>query len=158
MSALTIVERLKLAPDTAEYKAIRNLWKVHSIAEDARDIPGLITTLTENCIYELVGNNRSWKGHDGATAFYQELLTAFPDAHFDLTEIIIGPQGVFEEAILTGTHVEAFAGNAPSGNKISFPVAILFPWDFEKKLFSGEKIYGDWNSIFNRNLSQPKKP
>ncbi len=150
MPVLSIVDRLRLPFDAEEYRAIRSLWKVHSIAEDARDIPGLMSTLTENCVYELVGASRVWKGHAGATAFYQELLGAFPDAHFDLTEIIIGPQGVFEEAILSGTHVQPFADHAPDGKKISFPVAILFPWDSEKKLFSGEKIYGNWTLVFQK--------
>ena len=33
-----------------------------------------------------------------------QLLAAFPDIHFDLTSIVIGPQGVCEEATVTGTH------------------------------------------------------
>jgi hypothetical protein len=35
--------------DAEEYGRIRELWKRHSIAEDARDLPGLISTLTEDC-------------------------------------------------------------------------------------------------------------
>jgi hypothetical protein len=32
-----------------ELDEIRELWKRHSIAEDARDLPGLISTLTPDC-------------------------------------------------------------------------------------------------------------
>jgi hypothetical protein len=34
--------------DPDEYEAIRELWKRHSLAEDGRDLPGLISTLTED--------------------------------------------------------------------------------------------------------------
>ena len=37
------------------YREVRELWKAHSIAEDKRDIAGLIATLTPDCVYEVVG-------------------------------------------------------------------------------------------------------
>ena len=44
--------RREFTPET--YTAIRELYKTHSVAEDARDLPGLISTLTPDCVYELV--------------------------------------------------------------------------------------------------------
>ena len=131
--------RRDVAP--AEYDEIRELWKRHSIAEDERDLPGLISTLTEDCVYELVQTGNRWEGHVGAARFYGELLTAFPDIHFDLTDIIIGPQGVCEEADVTGTHKGAWLGFPPSGERLAWKVAIFFPWDPERRLFRGEKVY-----------------
>jgi predicted ester cyclase len=125
----------------AEYDEIRELWKRHSIAEDNRDLPGLISTLTEDCVYELVQTGHRWEGHEGAARFYGELLSAFPDIHFDLTDIVIGPQGVCEEAKVTGSHEAAWLGFPPSGGRLSWKVAIFFPWDPEKRLFRGEKVY-----------------
>lgn len=81
--------RRPVVPD--EVAEIRELWKVHSIAEDNRDLPGLIPTLTEDCVYTIAGTNARWGGHEGATRFYAELLTAFPDIHFELDYIVIGP-------------------------------------------------------------------
>ena len=95
-----------------EYERIRAEWKTHSIAEDRRDIPGLLSTLTEDCVYEVVSTGVLWEGHEGATRFYTELLTAFPDIHFDLQHIVIGPQGVFEEAHVTGTQEGEWQGRA----------------------------------------------
>ncbi len=60
--------RREIAP--AEHEVIRELWKRHSIAEDQRDLPGLISTLTEDCVYELVQTGHRWEGHDGAARFY----------------------------------------------------------------------------------------
>jgi len=99
----------------AEHEEIRELWKRHSIAEDQRDLPGLISTLTDDCVYELVQTGHRWEGHEGAARFYGELLSAFPDIHFDLTDIVIGPQGVCEEADVTGTHEADWLGFPPSG-------------------------------------------
>jgi ketosteroid isomerase-like protein len=132
--------RRKVDPD--EYDAIRRLWMAHSIAEDKRDIPGLMATLTDDCVYTVVNNAVSWHGKDGATRFYQQLLTSFPDIHFDLQQIVIGPQGVYEEAHVTATYREQWLDlPEPNGLQIVFMVTILFPWDPEQQLFSGERVY-----------------
>ncbi|MDX9830900.1 MAG: hypothetical protein RBU35_11605 [Anaerolineae bacterium] len=40
---------------TAElYGRIRRLWIDHSRAENARDLEGLIATLAEDCVYEVI--------------------------------------------------------------------------------------------------------
>jgi predicted ester cyclase len=134
-------DRIRRDIDADEYHRIRELWKRHSKAEDARDLPGLISTLTEDCVYELVPANKQWKGHAGATAFYSELLSAFPDIKFELTDIVIGPQGVCEEAKVTATHRGAWLGMAPTNQAVRFRVVIFFPWDPAQQKFSGERIY-----------------
>jgi len=136
-----ILERLRRPSSEEELRAIREMWKRHSIAEDARDIPGLMATLTDDCVYEMMQTGERWEGHEGATAFYLSLLGAFPDIHFDLTDIVIGPQGVFEMATATGTHRDVWLGVAPTGLPVEFGVAILFPWDAAAGLFTGEKIW-----------------
>jgi len=132
--------RRKVDPD--DYRAIRRLWIAHSMAEDAHDIPGLMATLTEDCVYTVANTGTSWHGKVGATQFYQQLLTAFPDIHFDLQHVVIGPQGVFEEAFATGTYQSQWL-DMPSLNsqRIEFAVTILFPWDARQHLFTGERIY-----------------
>jgi steroid delta-isomerase-like uncharacterized protein len=134
-------ELLQRDVETSEYDAIRELWKRHSIAEDDRDLAGLISTLTEDCVYELAQTGHRWEGHDGAARFYTELLTAFPDVRFELTDIVIGPQGVCEEADVSATHRAAWLGVPPSGERLVWKVAIFFPWDRERRKFRGEKVY-----------------
>ena len=141
MSTERVVELLRRDPAEAEYDEIRELWKKHSIAEDNRDLRGLISTLTEDCVYELVQTGHRWEGHEGATRFYGELLTAFPDIHFDLTDIVIGPQGVCEEADVTGTHQADWLGFPPADERLAWKVVIFFPWDPKRRLFRGEKVY-----------------
>jgi hypothetical protein len=136
-----VLELIRREPD--DYDAIRELWKKHSIAEDARDLPGLISTLTSDCVYELAQTSHRWEGHEGAARFYTQLLTAFPDIHFDLTDIVIGPQGVCEEARVTGTHEARWLDYEPSGERLTWRVVIFFPWDAGQRLFKGEKVYTD---------------
>ena len=124
-----------------EYDEIRELWKSHSLAEDDRNIPGLMATLTDDCVYELVQTGHRWEGHAGATQFYLGLLGAFPDIDFNLTHIVIGPQGVCEEAVATGTHQAEWLGWQPTGERVTWRVIIFFPWDAQKKLFTGERVY-----------------
>jgi hypothetical protein len=69
-------------------------------------------------------------------------LTAFPHIHFDLQNIVIGPQGVFEEAFATGTYQSQWLSMpSPQGQWLEFAVTILFPWDSRQRLFTGERIY-----------------
>ena len=136
-------ELLQREPSSEEHDTIRELWKRHSKAEDRRDLPGLLSTLTEDCVYEIVGTEHVWHGHEGAARFYAGLLGAFPDIDFQLTEIVIGPQGVCEEADVTGTHEQDWLDYPATGERVEFKVVIFFPWNPNAKLFTGEKIHVD---------------
>ena len=140
---MTIRERLSRTADPAEQRRIRRLWQRHSIAEDRRDIDGLIATLAPDCVYEFVGTGLRWEGLAGARRFYTELFAAFPDNRFDLADIVIGPQGVFESVVLEATHLGPFAGLEPSGRRVRLELAILFPWDPATERFTGEQIFLD---------------
>ena len=137
--AILELYRREVTPE--QYAEIRDLYKRHSVAEDARDLPGLISTLTPDCVYELVQTGHRWEGHDGAARFYGQLLSAFPDIKFDLTDIVIGPQGVCEEARVTATHEASWLGVEPTGERLEWQVVIWFPWDPGQRLFRGEKVY-----------------
>ncbi len=130
-----------LARTPDDYAAVRDLWKAHSLAEDARDIAGLMATLTDDCVYELVQTGHRWEGKEGATRFYLELLSAFPDIDFALTSIVVGPQGVCEEAVVNGTFTNGWLGMEPSGEKLVWRNVIFFPWEASTRLFTGERVY-----------------
>ncbi len=139
----TIQERMSRQPDPELHERIRRLWIRHSIAEDRRDLQGLIDTLAPDCVYEIPATGQRWAGHDGARTFYTTFLGAFPDVHFQLTDIVIGPQGVFEVADMTGTHQGAWAGMPPTGKPVALQILIYFPWNPAAEKFAGEKIYFD---------------
>ncbi|HTS15320.1 MAG TPA: ester cyclase [Candidatus Sulfotelmatobacter sp.] len=143
MARPPIRQRLDRPVDAAEVRRIRQLWVRHSIAEDRRDLEGLIATLTPDCVYQIVPTGQRWEGHPGARAFYTGFLAAFPDVRFDLRDIVIGPQGVFEVATMTGTHTGDWAGLAATGRAVRLWIGIHFPWRPEAGLFDGEDIYLD---------------
>lgn len=145
-----VVALLRRPVSVEEYRAIREEWKRHSIAEDRRDIAGLLSTLTPDCVYEIVGSDAVWNGHEGAARFYTDLLAAFPDIRFELTDIVIGPQGVCEEARVTATRRGPWLGVPADGRWIEFQVVIFFPWDPERKKFKGERVYTHPEAILAR--------
>jgi predicted ester cyclase len=147
----SIQARLALGYDPAELRKIKRLWVRHSIAEDRRDVDGLIATLSPDCSYEIIPTGQRWEGHAGARRFYAELFAAFPDNTFALSDIVVGPQGVFEVATLTGTNRGPWAGTPPSGLPISLQVLILFPWNRTAERFDGERIW------FGQELPGPAK-
>jgi len=143
-----VLASFRMEFDEAKYHEIRDLWKHHSINEDNRNVEGILTTLSADCRYEIVNTALVWVGKAGAAQFYKELLTAIPDAKFTLQHIAIGPQGVFEEAILTGHHKGDFRSFPATQQKIESIVGIFFPWNGKAKLFSGERIYAEVAKIF----------
>ena len=147
LTGMSAKERLAYAFDAEEQRRIKRLWVRHSIAEDRRDIDGLIATLAPECVYEFVGTGLRWEGHTGARAFYTELFAAFPDNWFALADIVIGPQGVFESVVLEATHEGKFAGLAPTGRRVRLELAILFPWDPSTQRFLGEQIFIDRTAL-----------
>jgi predicted ester cyclase len=143
----TIRERLNWPVTPELYDRIRRLWIKHSIAEDRRDIAGLLATLAEDCTYEVLPTGQRWQGHDGARAFYESFLGAFPDVQFELRDIIIGPQGVIEVAEMTGTHRGEWASIPPTGRPVRLLIIIHFPWDPAAEKFGGERVYFDRASL-----------
>jgi predicted ester cyclase len=146
----SIQARLARGFDPAELRRIKRLWVRHSIAEDRRDIDGLIATLAPRCVYEMIPTGQRWEGHEGARAFYTELFAAFPDNRFQLSDIVVGPQGVFEVATLTGTNEGPWGGAPASGLPVSLQVLILFPWDSVTQRFTGERIWFDRGALADR--------
>jgi predicted ester cyclase len=154
----SIRTRLGWPADPATHRRIRCLWQRHSIAEDRRDIDGLVATLSDDCVYEIVGTGLRWEGQAGARAFYTDLFAAFPDNHFALSDIVIGPQGVFEAVVLEATHRGAFAGLAPSGRRVRLELSILFPWDPDSGRFRGERVFLDRTSLLEPAPASPGEP
>src|SRR5919112_121724 len=121
-AVLELLDR-RITPEA--YEEIRELWKRHSIAEDERDIAGLLSTLAEDCVYELAGTEHVWRGHEGATRFYMELLQAFPDFGCALRNFVTGPGGVWEEEEAPATQGRDGLAPPATGEPVAFTVVIF---------------------------------
>ena len=64
-----------------------------------------------------------------------------------LPQIVVGPQGVFEVATLTGTNQGPWAEAPASGLPVQLEVIILFPWDPATERFLGERIWFDRGTL-----------
>lgn len=60
-----------------------------------------------------------------------------------MTDIVIGPQGVFEVTQMTGTHRGPWAGVGPKGRSVKMLILIHFPWNPADHRFGGERISHD---------------
>ena len=91
----------------------------------------------------MVQTGQVWRGHEGAARFHQELFDAFPDVRFDLQNIVIGPQGVYQEIALSATHQGDWLDFPATGRRVAFTILVLYPWDMEQGKFTGERVYID---------------
>lgn len=158
MRTYTIQDRLEWTITPELYETIRALWIKHSRAEDARDLQGLIDTLAPDCVYEIIPTGQRWERHDGAQQFYLSFLGAFPDVKFAMSDIVIGPQGVFEVAEMTGTHKGTWAGMVPTGRPVRLQIIIHFPWDPKAQKFAGERIYFDRAALNEQSTGSAGSP
>jgi predicted ester cyclase len=81
------------------------------------------------------------------------LFKAFPDANFETLDLFIGPQGVVQEVLMTGTHKGQWQAYKPSGRTFHCRMVILIPWDATSRLFAGEKVYIDSDDVFRQRRS-----
>jgi steroid delta-isomerase-like uncharacterized protein len=123
----------------------KRLWQKHVLAENRRDIAGLLATLVENPRYVIMATGLTYEGKEGVAGFYQGLFDGMPDANFNLQTVTVGEEMVVEESVFTGTHTGLLFNLPPSGKFITFPLIIMFPMVGDK--FGGERMYFDMNTL-----------
>jgi steroid delta-isomerase-like uncharacterized protein len=126
----------------------KRLWQKHVIAENKRDIPGLLATLNDFPVYEIMATGLRYEGPEGVTGFYQGLFDGMPDADFELVSVTVDEHMVVEESVFKGTHTGPLFELPPSGNFITFPLIIMFPVDGDK--FAGERMYFDMQTLLRQ--------
>ncbi len=133
---------------------LKRLWQRHVLAENRRDIPGLLATLVDEPQYTIMATGQTYDGKSGVAAFYQGLFDGLPDATFDLQTVTIGEEMVVEESRFRGTHNGALFEIPPTGKFVTFPLIIMFPVVSDK--FYGERMYFDMNTLLHQmGLSEP---
>jgi steroid delta-isomerase-like uncharacterized protein len=127
---------------------VKALWYRHAVAENARQLEELVSTLTEDCIYEVIPWGLAYRGKDEARRFYRELWTALPDVKLTLLRHVIDEQCLVEESVVYGTHQGSWLGLPPTGRRVEFPLVIFFP--VKDGLFTGERLYFDGGSLLRQ--------
>jgi steroid delta-isomerase-like uncharacterized protein len=68
---------------------------------------------------DAVGNDPDFgAGREGFRAQWRSWITAFPDLHFEIVDLLAEGDKVLTRWVLTGTHKGAFLGAPPTGNSI----------------------------------------
>ena len=132
----------------------KRLWQRHVLAENRRDIPGLLATLVEEPLYVVMATGQEYRGKEGVASFYQGLFDGLPDASFDLQSVTIGEEMVVEESRFHGTHTGTLFGIPATEKFVTFPLIIMFPVIGDR--FYGERLYFDMNTLLQHmGLADP---
>lgn len=123
----------------------KRLWQKHVLAENRRNIPGLLATLVDDPLYIIMAIGLEYRGQSGVAGFYQGLFDGMPDANFNLKSVTVGEEMVVEESVFIGTHTGPLFNLPPTGKFITFPLIIMFPLVGDK--FWGERMYFDMNTL-----------
>ena len=142
-----VQQRLEWEATPEAYDRIRAVWVKHCDTELRQDMEGLLSTLTQDCVYTVVRataaetTSQRWDGQQGAREFYSALFQAFPDQNWKPEAVVIGPQGVFSAVVLHARQVAPWAGIAPTEQTVSIRMFVYFIWAPDESKFSGEIVY-----------------
>ena len=123
----------------------RRLWQKHVLAENRRSIEGLLATLCEEPVYQIMASGQEYRGQQAVAAFYTGLFEALPDATFELVNVYVGETGVVEESVLRGIHRGHWMGVDATGRAVELPLTIVFPMKDGQIL--GERLYFDMATL-----------
>jgi steroid delta-isomerase-like uncharacterized protein len=105
--------------------------------------------------YELIGTGEIFDGPEEVRGYYEETLTAFPDARVEVLSSRHAEDAVIVEAKLFGTQTGPLRGLPPTGR--SYEVQGLAIYLFEDDRLVCERIYFDAGTIL-RQLGVARDP
>ena len=117
------------------------VYQRHRAAEEARDFPSVMETLTDDCFLEHVSLKLRSDGKADATRAYEEWFGAFPDLGPIPTGIAYGEDVLVAFGDLHGTMRGSWLGLAPTGREYTIPLVNIVP--FRDGLMVGERILYD---------------
>src|SRR6476620_11365097 len=114
------------------------VYRRHRAAEDARDFPAVMETLTDDCFLEHVSLKLRSEGKADATRAYEEWFNAFPDLGPIPEGIAYGEDVLVAYGKLHGTMQGPWLGLAPTGREYTIPLVNIVP--FRDGLMQGERV------------------
>jgi hypothetical protein len=117
------------------------VYQRHRAAEEARDYPAVMETLTDDCFLEHVSLALRSEGKSDATRGYEELFGAFPDLGPIPGGIAYGDDVLVAFGELHGTMQGPWLGLAPTGREFTIPLVNIVP--FRDGLMAGERLLYD---------------
>jgi steroid delta-isomerase-like uncharacterized protein len=123
----------------------KRLWQRHVLAENHRSIDGLLATLSDEPVYQVMATGATHQGREAVARFYESLFASMPTVTFELAEVYVGENGVVEESVMTGSQVGDLFGLKATGQNVQLPLTIVFP--MRNGQIQGERLYFDLDSL-----------
>ena len=123
---------------------------------NAHDIDGYIQEFDESFVGESELSPGGLRGRAALRNQVEMLLTAFPDARFEIEQVLTSGDHVVSRVRMTGTHKGPFAGIAATNKAVSQGVCGVYQVR-DGKIIRG-RVYADNASLFTQLgvLSVPK--
>jgi predicted ester cyclase len=121
--------------------AMLTVYQRHRAAEDARDYPSVMETLTDDCFLEHVSLGLRSEGKREATRAYEELFGAFPDLGPIPGGIAFGDDVLVAFGQLHGTMQGPWLGLPATGREFTIPLVNIVP--FRDGRMNGERLFYD---------------
>lgn len=117
----------------------------HVEAESRGDVEATLATF-HRARYEI--NGEPSHGEEAVRQLLEELLTAFPDLRIETRAVHHADDAVVVEGRVRATHRGPFAGIAPTGRGVDYPLVALFVFDEDRLLC--EKVYFDTGTLLRQ--------
>lgn len=126
---------------------IKKLIQECTEALNSRDIDRLMNCYTDDCVRvdPLVGK---LEGKEAVKGFYITLMSAFPDLHFTVNNIIAVGDNAAVEWTFEGTHQGAFPpfeAYGATGKKVRFSGANFY--DLREGKIAAERVHADYGTL-----------
>jgi steroid delta-isomerase-like uncharacterized protein len=123
---------------------------------NAHDIDGYIQEFDESFVGESELPPGTIHGRAALRKQVEMLLTAFPDARFEIEQVLTSGDYVVSRVRMTGTHKGPFAGIAPTNKAVTHGVCGVYQVR-DGKMVRG-RVYADNASLFSQLgiLSMPR--
>lgn len=95
-------------------------------AWNAHDVEAFIKRLDPKTTWESDAFPASFSGHEGARQFFKIYVTAFPDLHLDIEQILAADSYVVVRWRSTGSHLGRLAEVPPTGRRVSLRGCTVF--------------------------------
>eukprot|EP00013_Stygamoeba_regulata_P008147 CAMPEP_0177685364 /NCGR_PEP_ID=MMETSP0447-20121125/32992_1 /TAXON_ID=0 /ORGANISM="Stygamoeba regulata, Strain BSH-02190019" /LENGTH=325 /DNA_ID=CAMNT_0019195407 /DNA_START=78 /DNA_END=1055 /DNA_ORIENTATION=- len=126
--------------DLPNYDDVMAITLRHIEAENSHNTSRILDTLTPDCTFKFEFMPfKTWRGHSGATSFYDFLFGLIPDFHVTLEEFVLGEEGAAVMTAFTGWDIKTH-----SVLHGKFSTVQLF--DRPTKLSAGEKFFLFWKN------------
>lgn len=112
----------------------------HLAAEDRRDVPAVLATFTDDCVYRIPAYDVDLRGKEAIGQFYTSMFESFPDFVNVSTTVHPSTDAVFVEVVTERTHEGVWRSIAPTGRTFRSTSLAQFPIA-EDGLLGGEIVH-----------------